>query len=99
MRLRRAALRSRIAYPRTKDQSMAVCANVLAERHDCLQTTRLWDVLLCCRRMDKTTVHRVLAHAGVIDMYRLIGQLTDRQIDVICLVLRSPSILRSGRAA
>lgn len=96
VRFARAALRQRIREHPSRVDSMAVCADVLSERHHCLRNALLWDVLLWCYRTDTPTVQRLLRHARIIDMYRPVGKLTDRQIRALCYALRSRSHIGSG---
>lgn len=54
-------------------------AGIIAADHASLATLRVWDALLWVRRIQEREVRSHLHAADVLDPYRLIGELTERQ--------------------
>lgn len=73
-----------------RDAGMLTLAEVLAAKPDCLQRTSLWDALHWVPRVTDGDVRKLMRDADIHSDYRLIGELSSRQLDLLLHALRSP---------
>lgn len=93
LRQQRAAARRRVEQFQGQGRlaaGMRELADVLDERHWAVERTRLWDVLGWVPRIDDARRWRLLGACGVRSPYRLVEELTDRQIAALAAALRTP---------
>jgi len=100
---RRAELRERVLqHSRRRDRPAALreTAAVLREGHDVLGPLLVWNVLGWVPRLPEHQKRSILRHAGVHSDFRQVGELTERQVDLVATALTTPAIVaeRNGTA-
>lgn len=97
VRSQRREIRVVVKAARPKRAGMARLADELEGRPACLNRVRIWDALDWVSHMDQRSIALLLRHAGVRNEFRLLGELSDRQVEALVFALRSPA-LTTGRA-
>lgn len=95
MRLAKAAVRQRVRAPKNAADSSLVLASELEKRPECLVNIHIGEIIDWRYKTPHRSGVSLLRHVGA-SPTRKLGDLTDRQLELLCMALRSTVVRRTA---